>query len=420
MPYKEGQNRYAYLLKVEQGMVNDANGKKVVLTEAGKKDLKLYSALQQMHDGNLDGYQRQLAKEYVINIAQDLDKKGFDKINLKENIKNSNGVMPNTYSKVTGQDLWFSEYGKGDISGNFGGRTVEGIMGTTMGIATGLVQNVVGNFSEAADKKLGDLADSYYGVGKYEDTARGTDKIQKDLFKRVQDGLDRHYSEEYNIGSNTSHVLTKKGNEDQYNGILKRMGITTSSTGDLVVTKKVVDGLPIEGKLIVKVLQKEGAKAKDATAINNGIEIDESEIKDFLQFDTKRYRYSLESRYPKSLNLGNGYYDGMETKGLDKKYVVSLIQNIAQEEGNINVAQKVAEDYRQGKYEVRLVGDQNKGTYGYRVYYTDTDKQPNPEYFSAIPNTTNLPDETVMEIQENPKEVVDSVISDYITYKASR
>ncbi len=418
VPYQQGQNRYAYLLRVEQGAVKDAKGNKVTLTEPGKRDLKLYSALQQLHDGNLNGYQRQLAKEYVLHLTKDVDKNGFNKLDLENNIKNDKGVMPNTYSKVTGQDLWFSEYGKGDINSNAFSRLQEGVVGTTSGLVTGALANVVGAFGvEEKNNPLVKLSESLYGTGENEDKSKGTDKIQNSMFKNIQTSLDHYYSDNYNMGSNRTQVLERKGNEEKYKDIAKRLGVESTSTRDIMVTQKLDDGVPVEGRLIVTMRPKEGAKAETLTEIQtNGIEIPTSELKGVVEFDVKRPKYDATYKNPRVIDLGNGYYGGMESKGLALPARTKLLETVADEGGDANIANNLLEKYKQGNYSVKLVSD---GTiYGFRVFNADGTSLADNAF--VVPMAQILKEGEVAGTIDDPKASVDDIMFKYIKYKSQR
>jgi hypothetical protein len=240
------------------------------------------------------------------------------------------------------------------------------------------------------------------------------------MFKNIQENLDRYYSDSYNIASNTWNVLEREGNETQYKEIAKRLGVSSTSTGDIVIGRKVIDGVPVEGKLEVKILPKAGTKPEDMLPIHTGIEVDDSKLADLVVLDTKKYRYSLDNPHPKNINLGNGYYGGMEAKGFDSKTLPEVIDYSVGNGGDEDKARQIANEYKAGKYEVRLVGDKNQGSYGYRVYYSGTEKQPNNEFFLPLQGLTTLPDNAVAEFQERPKPVVDGIMREFINYKSGR
>ena len=343
IPFVKGQNRYAYLVKLE---AKD----KSQLSEGAKKDLELYSALHLLQDPKTSNGKRALIKEQIsYKMTQDLDAKGYK--NIKLDVVNTSGmVMPNTYSKIPHtQDLWLSEISRTDVKGNALGNIIRGAANYA---------------SEAYTTILGTPEELILRKRTYSST--GVDDILKAGFGTIDETLERYYQSKTALVDRQDFTLSKQSNKDLYIKTANALGFEGTEDKDITMYSETKDGVPT-GNIVFERRIVRDKETKEWTYSDRAV-ITEKQARErgIANIKSAPIKYDASSRFPKNVQLGNGSYtkDGYDAGIQDQKVIEALYQN-AKDNGNLAVSEtkRLLEAYENGTIEIGL--QSIDGIYGY-------------------------------------------------------
>lgn len=388
VPFEKGKNHYAELLRK-----NTSGGK---LTEAEKKELKLYSALHLLNDGHISNNQRRLVKEYTIKLMEDVDSKGFKTVKLDAVVEKGE-TMPNTYSTITTADLWMTEFTSGDVRGN-------------------AITRLIG-----ANKAAGKLRHSETLTNKEvkEQVLRSMvvaspEKLILEGLGGVERVIDQAYMENYNLGESRGQTLTKKGNALKHAQLASLIGADSTISSDIKVFPVLKDGVPTKEAIVSVVVGKD--KDKNDIVKEKKVTYEELEKFKIAKIDvTRNIKYDAKKTFARSVDLGSGSYGTMAGAGFsydDKKMLLDDSERFGD-----RVYQETARlinEYAKGNYKIKL--EPKGGEYGYTIYKQGADglTQPLPEFFYPVGQT--IDNGEMSKVLDNPKPTVDLAFARYISY----
>lgn len=385
MDFKEGQNRYAYLVRLE---AKD----KSKLSEGAKKDLELYSALHLLQDPTTSDGKRSLIKEQIsYKMTQDLDAKGYK--NVKLDVVNTSGkVMPNTYSKIPPtNDFWLSEISSTDVKGNVIGNITRG------------VSNYV---NEAYTSILGTTEEQIFRKKTF--SATGVDEILKAGFRNIDETLEIERQSKTPLVDKQDFTLSKQTNKDLYIKTANALGFESTDNKDITMYSETKDGVPTGNIVFERRIARDKDAKKWAWADRAVITEEQALERGIANINSSPIKYDASSRYPKSIQLGNGSYttEGYDA-GLEDANVEALNQS-AKENGSRAIAEtkRLLGEYENGTIEIEL--QPINGAYGY-VATTEVDGVSKRlfENISPIFISKTLKETDVENLYENPKPTAD-------------
>jgi hypothetical protein len=398
---KDGSPEYLRLLKKQ------ASGKN--LTDIEAKNLKLYGNLHLLNDGGLSNEQRSLVRRRVVKQLNSLNipNKEYKLVNLNSKVGRGE-VIPNTLTRVTvGADTWMTEITKKDVT-TYG----EAISNSQMNLVVTPAREVLkkeklnpGSQSKEAIEASTKILENY--KVKYNQSGVDVEDTILNGFKEIEENISRSTSRNTKLIAGNTIVLKKEGNEKVWSSLAGRVGVSTESKGDLIITPVIKDGVTTgEVTITTKSSGKEPSELKpvlisdkEASAAINAV----------IYLNKHTYNADRGESAP-ILNLGKGNYKGNMDKGLEPSKK-ALILNFAKESGNekaLQETQRMLKEYANGNYVVKYIPI--GGRYYKHVLNASTGEDVFPGF--APPMEKIINDSEVDRLLSDPKQDVDQVFYD--------
>jgi hypothetical protein len=409
-------NRYYKLLYKEQ------TGKG--LTTLEKKDLQLYTNMHMLNDKTLSASQKAFMYEKMSSDLTGVDAKGFKNaiIASKKPIEEWRGSLSHDrhLSDITKSDVkgtMFSSMDKFDKAKIYRGQLNEAIK-------TGSYGNVNINIGSFTGTPQENRALALQKIKEYENTinspdalrVKGVDTIFKDSFKQAEGILESRYVGEQTLPSSASGIYSKanKGQLPIYNALVAKLhdaGSETSGSTDIKVSP-VIDpktNLPTGDW---EISQNSGKKdVGPYTTI-----IPQAEAKAITGSDIAYTTAKYNAGHPgaKPVNLGNGFYKNSNSQGgfADANDAKVLRETAAAYgQGGSNLASELINNYKAGRYVVKLIPDIDTKMYYPVIYQKDANGKLNIT-FDEIPSEPVARDITdlIEQFQGGDKQAVDNII----------
>jgi hypothetical protein len=409
---KSKNNYYRLLYKEQSGGT---------LSPLEKKDLQLYTNIHMTNDKTLTASKKALMYEKMASDLEGVDAKGFKLATAISKKKlNTSYTSDMHLSDITKSDVkgtMFSSMDKFDKAKIYRGQLNEAIK-------TGSYGNVNINIGSFTGTPQENRALALQKIKEYETTinspdalrVKGVDTIFKDSFKQAEGILESRYVGEQTLPSSASGIYSKsnKGQLPIYNALVAKLhdaGSETSGSTDIKVSP-VIDpktNLPTGDW---EISQNSGKKdVGPYTTI-----IPQAEAKAITGSDIAYTTAKYNAGHPgaKPVNLGNGVYKNSNSQGgfADANDAKVLRETAAAYgQGGSNLASELIDNYKAGRYVVKLIPDIDTKMYYPVIYQKGANGKLNMT-FDEIPAEPVARDITdlIEQFQGGDKQAVDNII----------